>query len=283
MATRGDARPHAAIAVRPVRQGRPVSKHITQMQGYDPNFYHAGPGVAAYVKGSDTPAAHIEWAEANHPHNPNAISMIKTHDPALLRHGIPTALYDWAKTNVNPDLKHSVLKTDLGKAWAAHEEGRTAGLEDNDPLWELLGLPPGGRKPSQPSPSEPSPPPDPDRYYKHLIEQPDRTHTAHAWLPTDVVDHYREYDRPTNTPDYQAVKRAVSEQGVKLPLWISANDTHGLLVEGNNRLQVAKELGIPKLPVRFTHNDPPMSNEGNSPVPHHPVVKDWLAQNRHRL
>lgn len=153
-----------------------------------------------------------------------------------------------------------------------------AGIADDDPLWGLLGSPPGGTKPREPAPQ--SPPPDPDRYYKHLIEQPDRTHTAHAWLPTDVVDHYKEYDRPTNNADYQAVKRAIGEQGVKLPLWISANDTHGLLVEGNNRLRAAKELGIGSLPVRFTHDNPVRSNEGNPPVPHHPVVKKWLDQNR---
>lgn len=159
-----------------------------------------------------------------------------------------------------------------------------AGIAEDDPLWALLDPAWGGKhKPYVPPPRAPESPPDPDRYYKHLTEQEDRTHTAHAWLPIDVVDHYREYDRDTRNPDYQAVKRVVGEQGVKLPLWISANDTHGLLVEGNNRLQAAKELGIPSLPVRFTYNDPPMSNEGNSPVPHHSVVKDWLARNRHKL
>ncbi len=142
---------------------------------------------------------------------------------------------------------------------------------DVDDIMQMLGPSPG---PAKQAPSEPK---DPDRYYNHLRQQEDRTHTAHAWLPTDVVNHYREYDRPTNSPDYQAVKRVIGEQGVKLPLWISANDTHGLLVEGNNRLQAAKELGITHLPVRFTRDNPVLSNEGNAPVPHHPMVKKFLS------
>lgn len=150
---------------------------------------------------------------------------------------------------------------------------------DVDDIMDLLG--PSVKPARTPS----SPPPDPDRYYNHLRNQEDRTHTAHTWLPTDVVNHYREYDRPTNNSDYQAVKRVIGEQGIRLPLWISANDTHGLLVEGNNRLQAAKELGIPSLPVRFTRDNPVMSNEGNPPVPHHPAVKQWLNSNRvgHRI
>jgi endo-1,4-beta-D-glucanase Y len=119
-------------------------------------------------------------------------------------------------------------------------------------------------------------PPGWERYYNHLKEQEDRTHTAHAWIPTDVVNHYREYDRDPNDPNYQTVKKIVSEDGIRVPLWISVNDTHGLLVEGNNRLQAAKELGIQQLPVRLTRNNPVLSNEGNPPVPHHPAVQQLL-------
>lgn len=181
-------------------------------------------------------------------------------------------------------------QTDEGKAWADKvggdnlwwqgEDGRgnmhlrdARIASDVDDILDMLGPSPGaGAKP--PAPAEP---PDPDRYYNHLKSQPDRTHTAHAWLPTDVVDHYREYDRPTNNADYDAVKRAVGEDGVKLPLWISANDTHGMLVEGNNRLKAAKELGIGQLPVRFTYNHNVMRNEG-TPVPHHPAVAAMMPQ-----
>lgn len=146
---------------------------------------------------------------------------------------------------------------------------RVAG--DVEDIMQMLGPSPG------PAKSVPPEPKDPDRYYNHLKNQEDRTHTAHTWLPTEVVDHYKEYDRPTNNSDYQAVKRAVSEDGVKLPLWISANDTHGLLIEGNNRLKAAQELGITHLPVRFTRDSSVMSNEGNLPVPHHPMVKKFLS------
>ena len=55
------------------------------------------------------------------------IDMIKVH-PEYRRQGIGTAMLDWHRNNVDPDLGHSTDQTPLGRAW-----GRSVGW--NPPVW----------------------------------------------------------------------------------------------------------------------------------------------------
>jgi hypothetical protein len=81
------------------------------------------PAVTAHLNGEMVGS--VEW----HPHYDNApdrrgeVSMINVPDKHQ-RKGIGTALYDWARTNVEPNLHHSPFQSYDGEAWAAAEEDR---------------------------------------------------------------------------------------------------------------------------------------------------------------
>ncbi|AEL97759.1 ParB-like nuclease domain protein [Mycobacterium phage Dandelion] len=118
------------------------------------------------------------------------------------------------------------------------------------------------------------------RYYDHMSAQPDTSGNAHLMMPTDLVHHYREYDRDPADPNYQVLKKVIQEHGnqIRQPLVINADDTHGVLTEGNHRAAIARELGITHLPVRVQYSPKAQANEG-APVPHHPAFKQWLDAN----
>ncbi|APD17115.1 hypothetical protein FDH18_gp073 [Mycobacterium phage Lukilu] len=118
------------------------------------------------------------------------------------------------------------------------------------------------------------------RYYDHMSAQPDTSGNAHLMMPTDLVHHYREYDRDPADPNYQVLKKVIQEHGnqIRQPLVINADDTHGVLTEGNHRAAIARELGITHLPVRVQYGPKAQANEG-TPVPHHPAFKQWLDAN----
>ncbi|AYD81838.1 hypothetical protein SEA_ROOTS515_82 [Mycobacterium phage Roots515] len=118
------------------------------------------------------------------------------------------------------------------------------------------------------------------RYYDHMSAQPDTSGNAHLMMPTDLVHHYREYDRDPADPNYQVLKKVIQEHGnqIRQPLVINADDTHGVLTEGNHRAAIARELGITHLPVRVQYGPKARANEG-TPVPHHPAFKQWLDAN----
>ncbi|AON96848.1 hypothetical protein BI081_gp097 [Mycobacterium phage Tonenili] len=123
-------------------------------------------------------------------------------------------------------------------------------------------------------------PPEWQRYYDHMSGQPDRSQAAHLMMPTELVHHYREYDRDPADPNYQVLKKVIREHGnqIRQPLVINADDTHGVLTEGNHRAAIARELGITHLPVRVQYGPKAQANEG-TPVPHHPAFKQWLDAN----
>jgi len=107
----------------------------------------------------------------------------------------------------------------------------------------------------------------------------------HLMLPTDIAHHYREYDRPDNE-NTQMLKRVIADQGIRQPLKISTDGTHALMIEGNHRLNVARQLGISHVPVQVFMEKPGevMTNESYSkPVPLEPVLGDWIDKNRQHL
>ena len=140
-----------------------------------------------------------------------------------------------------------------------------------------------------PKPVAPEPKPDPipgvpagqERWYLHLKEQEDRASTAHLTLPTGAVNRYREYDRPDDAT--KVLKKAIAEDGVRLPLWISTDGEQALLVEGNHRLAVAKDLGIEELPIRVTYNKEVLRNEGRDPAPLTGPLKEWVQAHLEEL
>lgn len=107
----------------------------------------------------------------------------------------------------------------------------------------------------------------------------------HLMLPTDIAHHYREFDRPDDE-NTQMLKRVIADQGIRQPLKISTDGTHALMIEGNHRLNVARQLGISHVPVRVFVEKPGevMANESYSkPVPLEPHLGEWINQNRHHL
>lgn len=121
-----------------------------------------------------------------------------------------------------------------------------------------------------------------ERWYEHLASQEDTTDTAHVIMPTDLVERYREYVREVqgDRQTAAALRKVVEQQGIRSPLWISTDGKKGLLVEGNNRLAVAKDLGIGELPVRITYDKQVQRNQGAEPVPLDPLLKKWVEENR---
>lgn len=159
-------------------------------------------------------------------------------------------------------------------------DGDTAPVT-TDELLDLIG---GNKfidpKPAAPQPKRPT-------YLEHLLQTEDSSGNAHVIMPTDLVDRYREYDRAPGGKDYRSeypdVLAAIKEQGIRQPLWISTDGKTAVLVEGNNRLAAAKELGIEEIPVRLTYDRETRRSDvtlGAKPVPLDPALKEWVRENR---
>lgn len=107
----------------------------------------------------------------------------------------------------------------------------------------------------------------------------------HLMLPTDIAHHYREYDRPDDE-NTQMLKRVIGDQGIRQPLKISTDGTHAMMIEGNHRLNVARQLGLSHVPVQVFLEKPGevMTNsESSMPVPLEPHLGDWINANRQHL
>ena len=78
-----------------------------------------------------------------------------------------------------------------------------------------------------------------------------------AFYNTEDLIPYREYtgDKLRNLPGserYEELKADIAENGMKEPLIIFFGENGGVKIgEGNHRHEIAMELGIPKVPVRF--------------------------------
>lgn len=108
----------------------------------------------------------------------------------------------------------------------------------------------------------------------------------HLMLPLDAAHHYREYDRPQDDENMQVLRRVIGDQGIREPLKISTDGSHAMLIEGNHRINVARQLGMSHVPVRVYLEKPGevMTNsETSRPVPLEPVLGNWIRQNSHQL
>ena len=183
---------------------------------------------------------------------------------------------------------------------------RTAAAPEDDPIWQLLEPTSewGGGRSTRNDPPPPLPKPEPKRElpppiegvprgretdYQKYSQQPDVTSSTHLWMPTEIADHYKEYDHPIDDDQTVTLEKTIREHGgIRQPLTLTANATHGLMTEGNHRIAIAKKLGIPEVPVRFMYhptqeiypNNPghPLSRP---PAPHHPAMASWMDKNRH--
>ena len=157
--------------------------------------------------------------------------------------------------------------------------------EPPDTIDEILDLI-GGNTFNDPKPKPAGPQEKRPTYREHLLATEDSTSKAHVIMPTELVDRYREYQREPGGKDYRSeyedVLAVIEEQGIRQPLWISTDGKTAMLVEGNNRLAVAKELGIEDLPVRITYDKETRRNEGVDPAPLDPDLKSWVEENRIR-
>jgi hypothetical protein len=78
-----------------------------------------------------------------------------------------------------------------------------------------------------------------------------------AWYDPKELTPYREYQKyelrnPPNTPEYKQLKKNIEEKGIREPLIIHmGRNGQAKIGEGNHRHQIALELGLDKVPVRF--------------------------------
>lgn len=201
----------------------------------------------------------------------------------------PGPLKDWLDSHRydgTPEATGHPVWSDRNARVAAVLASADTELSDLDHILDLLGRP-GRADYSRPSPAEENPPIPGvpkgwERYVTHLQGQPPSE--AHLHLPVEVLDHYKEYDRDPTSEQAQALAYMIKTEGVRNPVHISTDGTHALMHEGNNRLAVAKALGITHLPVNVTLEKPGgvVRNEG-TPVPLEKTLGSWVAANKHRL
>jgi hypothetical protein len=60
-----------------------------------------------------------------------------------------------------------------------------------------------------------------------------------------------------NTPHYEQLKANIAQNGIQRPIQVSRNGPTGQLsiFEGNHRLSIARELGLPQVPVQLVHDN----------------------------
>lgn len=71
-------------------------------------------------------------------------------------------------------------------------------------------------------------------------------------VPTAWLAQFREYDRDPTTERFTTLRDSIAAEGIREPLLleVSVLDGRAELTEGNHRLKVAEELGLPTVPVR---------------------------------
>jgi hypothetical protein len=92
-------------------------------------------------------------------------------------------------------------------------------------------------------------------------------------LPTEVVGHYAQGGAQ---PDNDLIED-IRKNGIQRPIEIATNGNQGFLVDGNNRHEAARRLGIPHVPVRIHQASPGQVEEYDPPLEQH--VQKWLAHN----
>ena len=186
------------------------------------------------------------------------IDMIKVA-PEYRRQGIGTAMLDWHRNNVDPDLGHSTDQTPLGRAW-----GRSVGW--NPPVWNRQD-------------------PDIDTLEDYEVERGPHTAARLAMpaplqFPIEHLEPHNLYDpvAATDSDHYPDLVRHIREHGVQMPITLETDGELGLVADGNHRLAAAREAGLTHLPVRFlresTRN---LERWGGTPL--HPAIQQHLADN----
>jgi len=152
---------------------------------------------------------------------------------------------------------------------------------DVDEIMDLIGPPVRPHNPANDPP--PLPYRDPYEEMRETYENyPQGKIKYDLMIPTDVLGHYREHDRPYD----EKLEGVIREQGIREPVHISTNGTHAILSEGNHRLDVARRLGIPEIPARVFVDDNIVRGDaryGKPPVPLEPFLKDFVTKNRDKL
>lgn len=120
---------------------------------------------------------------------------------------------------------------------------------------------------------------------KYGWDERDLDHPDIEWVPTHALKPFMEYNRRPGSKDawsskerWEALGEHIKANGITKPLWIDFNPhtSTGHLSEGNHRLQLALDHGIPALPVRV------MQSQRQSPtqVPLQAIAQPEWADHR---
>lgn len=97
-------------------------------------------------------------------------------------------------------------------------------------------------------------------------------------VKTSTIDKYKEFTREKpmgGEARFQKLKSNIEKYGIKEPLIIIyyKYDNTAYLAEGNHRLRIAKELGLPKVPVRVLRAEAEGKKSGNPVKPVRGYIK----------
>lgn len=202
--------------------------------------------------------------------------------------------------------------------WEVLEPKTAAGRDQVNPLWDengkydlenafgkpaptpdeltdqILGL--TGYKEVTPVEEYPKPAPKPENAeYEQWNGEGDLDSEFHSkdvqWVPTKHLVPLQEYNRTPGgqegisalLPKYEALRQHIIDHGFKNPVWVDYHqDTgHAHVSEGNHRLTIAQELGIPALPVkvyRSRRNSNGLSQRLKNPEDVKEAFNGWIPQ-----
>lgn len=90
-------------------------------------------------------------------------------------------------------------------------------------------------------------------------------------VPLDEIEKYVFVNRKENpkAEDYaiNGLAESIKEKGWREPIQFSYDDKHGVVIEGNTRVQAAKELGLKEIPVWFHKVKKATPNENGELIP----------------
>lgn len=187
---------------------------------------------------------HGRTDDAHLPGNPaegQARSILDDHGLLV---GQPEIDTDWFRAATNQQQQRGQNSTEA-EMLTALEERRRQFAEEAAERRKLMEADPIGyeREHSWDPPGDVTHP-----YYSEHIE----------WVPTHALRPFREYDRRPGGTDaftsperWQALRSHIESEGLKNPLRLMYHEDDHVahLGEGNHRLQIAEDLGLPSLPV----------------------------------
>lgn len=109
-----------------------------------------------------------------------------------------------------------------------------------------------------------------------------------AWYDPKELTPYREWTRhalrnPPHTEAYKKLKQDIIDNGIREPI-IMKMGRNGVAVigEGNHRHEIALELGLDKVPVRFVWYDKATNKGKRAPRKTSPEIEDLLKRSRRK-